>query len=412
MNNMNKYVLFVLGLIYNVTFDFMGTWRMPELFALLISISTLRFIVRLSNKTVVSFFVLLSIILLFKLCSYLINQSSFVDMSRGLAVIIFCMLSTAALMYFLRGNPSNIYWYLGGMILSIVLFSSAWFDFSAVLRNQNIFKSKYVGPLNYAVIILLFKSREYRLLVIIFGGILIVLFNIYFGARSNALIWLGTIISYTLIKINYSVQAKAVVFGLILIGSFQLYKGYVAFELSRKPIGGSNSVVQLSEIENKNNPILLLLRGRAEVIMLFDAFTDKPFFGHGSWGKDETGKYALKLSQLKGESDSDYKPGYIVAHSVILGYLAYGGIFVGLLIFGVYVILLRSAARLLKYRIINQQNISIILLYFISDTIWAFLFSPIGTLRTTFPIFSALILSLIIHVNFSEKNSLNINNDR
>tara|TARA_B110000908_G_C10253247_1_gene453559 strand:- start:2413 stop:3315 length:903 start_codon:yes stop_codon:yes gene_type:complete len=276
-------------------------------------------------------------------------------------------------------------------MLAKLFFGDTVLDFAELQSNSNFFKSRFIIFLNPLILLLAyyFYSRKKIgttcLIFIIYG-----LMCLGLDARSNSVVFL---ISGALLLIKASgvklTLLKITVPCLLLLGCFYLgYMFYVDSVLDGD-FGGANSQVQLALVSNRYNPFELLYYGRSEFVTLIAAGLDSPLFGHGSWAKDVDGKYALLTAALIG-SDVIGEDGFIRAHSIVMGYFAYAGIF-GLLsvsflflkLFGFAIKLYKSEYFIASLPIITALSI---------EMLWTFFFSPIGHLRSSFPLFASLII--------------------
>ncbi len=120
----------------------------------------------------------------------------------------------------------------------------------------------------------------------------------------------------------------------------------------------------------------IILGGRNELLISIEAFLDKPFFGHGSWAKDNSG-YREKLATLSymlgyAETDDlDTQHDLIPAHSYLMGALVWAGIAGGL--FWLY-----TLRWLIAEFIRNIQHLGIYYHIGTTSIIWDIIFSPFG----------------------------------
>jgi hypothetical protein len=120
----------------------------------------------------------------------------------------------------------------------------------------------------------------------------------------------------------------------------------------------------------------VLLGGRTEIFASISAFLDKPFLGHGSWAKDNSGYSDLMLAKLFNSgylesADVSYSSDLIPVHSYLMGAMVWSGIGGGLF----WLFLIRW---LLKSFV---ENINILGFYFYNgliSIIWSIMFSPFG----------------------------------
>lgn len=147
---------------------------------------------------------------------------------------------------------------------------------------------------------------------------------------------------------------------------------------------------QLKDSKNPFNPLEIIKYSRTDAWIAVAEFTDKPLWGFGSWADDPGLKYHLmmaKLTDSKINIDA-YNGGVVLpAHSVIFGKAAYNGIFVAIVTFFIIFFFVKRGFLLL-----NSNSIYMfIIMYFLYSLIWHSLFSPVGHLRDSFPLFFAFI---------------------
>lgn len=333
----------------------------------------------------------LTFLLVAQMVSDLMNQSAPADFLRGWAVIIFAIISTIYLVNYLYKNPNNVIYYLFALFLVRLIFGEGELDMSLTETDTNYFKIRFMGFLNPMVMLISYflfsksKKRSASLVFIIYG-----LFCISMDARSNSLIFLisGLLLYLKVARIKIT-RIKIIFFGILL--SVILYAGYVFYvnQVLYNNFGGTNARTQLYAISNPYNPFELLMRGRGEFLVLFQAGMDKPLFGHGSWGKDPGGKYA-RLSALLADTSIISDKNYIHAHSIIMGYWAYAGIFglvaISFLFYKTIIIFLKI------YKTSTLNTLHVILFPLSLGMFWSFLFSPIGHMRIEFPLFASLLI--------------------
>lgn len=342
-------------------------------------------------------FVLLFII---QVTSDLVNNVSFNDLMKGSAVIIFSIISIIFFINNFENNENGILYYFFGLFIIRLFFGHSEIDFSIIGNDTNYFKSRIVVFLNPLILFSIFcfalkGKHKLSLFVILIYSLLCV----YMDARSNGLIYF---ISFSLLSIkvlNLKIS-KSLFFVILIIVFCFIYGGYCfyIYEVLNSNIGGSNAINQISLMSNPYNPFKLIYYGRSEFFVLLQAGIDSPLFGHGSWAKDTNHKYELLQSMIMGRDITTN--GYISAHSILLGYFAYGGVGSLLCILYVFYKLFLSSFNI----IVNNKISPIIYVILVMsiDMVWAFLFSPIGALRTTFPPFAALIIMK------TYRNSMNV----
>ncbi len=357
----------------------------------LIALATLPFINvrKLLNQYKVLQVVLgsLTVLLLVQILSDIANNSSPSDYLRGWSLIIFSMISIIFLVKYLPKNTNNIVYYLFTLFLMRLIFGS---DLGMMEEDSNYFKVRFVGFLNPAMMLLgyfLYIKNKTKLASLSFLAFGVICMGM--DARSNGLIFIisGMLLYIKSTRIRLS-ATKIFIIGIVLSGV--LYAGYVYYvdQVLYHGLGGYNATSQLNKVSNPYNPFELLYYGRSEFVVLIQAGLDAPFFGYGSWGKDPGGQYALLTASLMDENV--HYSGYIRAHSIILGYFAYAGVAGLLTILFLFFKLFTHAWKIYKadFRIVTLPIIIVLSV----DLLWASLFSPIGALRTIFPLFASLII--------------------
>lgn len=328
-----------------------------------------------------------SILLISQMISDIVNKSIPQDYLRGWALIIFSVISLVFLINYLSKNSNNIIYYLFTLFLIYLFFGESVFNLKDA--DSNYFKTRFVGFLNPAIMLLsynFYKKEKQRAAAFTF--LIYALICLVFDARSNGLIFL---ISFLLLYIKtFRIQInRKKIFILSITLSFILYLGYIFYanQVVNQGFGGKNSQTQFSKVHNIYNPFELLLYGRTDFFVLLQAVFEKPIFGHGSWGKDTSGHYAELLSILSGDPLS-YELGFIPAHSIFLGIWAYAGILGFLATFYIFYKLFKMSYIIYK----SDSYILPIILALSIVMLWAYFFSPIALLRTSFPFFAAIII--------------------
>jgi O-antigen ligase len=302
------------------------------------------------------------------------------------------MFSTVFLVKNLSGNSNAVVYYLFAILVINLFFGEGDIDLSIWQENTNYFKARLVGFLNPAVILTgcyLFKIEQKKMVPVIF--ILYSVICFIFDARSNGLVFF---ISSALLYIKTSnIRLSGIkIVGLIFVLLTLSYTAYIFYvdQVLNHGLGGTNSKQQLGAATNPYNPFELLYYGRTDFFVLIEAIADKPFFGHGSWGKDPSSQYTN--AALLGTGDfGDSAPGYIKAHSVFLGTWAYAG-FVGFIAtLYMYVFVFKLIIKVYRSKL-NSIYLPLLIVTSV-EMLWAYFFSPIQVLRISFPFFAAVALT-------------------
>ena len=175
---------------------------------------------------------------------------------------------------------------------------------------------------------------------------------------------------------------------------YGLYIYYVNQVLSGNITSGNN--IQLFMCKNPYNPLELLLVGRSEAWVGWQAFMDKFWFGHGAWAYDSTGRYQRMMLEMHDElqtmSRSQMSLHYLIpSHSVLIGSGVTNGIFafIAMVCITLY-FLWKGISNFLwcngRYRLV--------LVFQVLNTIWSAMFSPQTHFRITLPVTFAIIFVL------------------
>ena len=235
-------------------------------------------------------------------------------------------------------------------------------------------------------------------------GILCGLFLLIGGARSGGSILLfASLFSMLFIRFKSFILIHlrvAVIGGLIFLYAIYL----VIAHLASTGVLTSGNFRQFNDLANPYNPIELLFKGRSEVFIAYDAFCDRPIWGHSLYSVDTELKYTqLNNGGYYGHSLSEFRSGKLVqipAHSVIVssamksGFLAFVSYF--------FLFLFKHTFRALSLLDINKYYL-LILVQMLSLPMFFWL-SPAGNLRLTYSECFAFVL--FVCNKFSYKYSL------
>jgi hypothetical protein len=343
------------------------------------------------------------IMLIFQVISDMVNNSDSHDYLRGWANIMMAVIVLNFLAkYLFKSFNVIIYFFLAEIIRFIIFKPPEGFDASDFSENIGVFKF-WIAPILNDIVLLVSvyilgrkksSNRDVLPLFITYGLLCIAL-----DYRSNGIFFIlaSLIIIFYKYLINYNRQKMlALLFGFLIIfqGLFILY----VKEVQEGEIGGEHSKIELKEVNYSYNPFNLLLIGRTDFFVAMIAIKDKPVFGFGSWAPDPTGKYlALSYELRKEDRDigalmkADFILHIIPAHSVLMGSWLNGGIGTFLPILFLFVLYLRRCFYLISKKDILYNKYFPILIFFMFNAFWTFLFSPLPAIKTTLPIMLAFV---------------------
>ena len=239
---------------------------------------------------------------------------------------------------------------------------------------------------------MIFKYKNFALLHSMLGIVLIVL-----GSRSSGGIALATgLVTYMFEHRVLTYNKKFIVMSLVLgcmIG-YAFYVYYVNRVLSGEITSGNSRQVFLCS--NPYNPLELLMAGRSEVWIGWQAFMDNFWFGHGAWAYDSTGRYQRMMLALHGElstfTRSQVSYHFLIpSHSVLIGSGMMNGVFAFLSMGVIVVYFLRKGVLSFIH---CDDRYKLVLVNSVISLFWTALFSPQSHFRLTMPVAFAIIFVL------------------
>ena len=239
---------------------------------------------------------------------------------------------------------------------------------------------------------LVFKNKRFMVVISIFVGCMLIVL----GARNSGLTFILAAFFYYCSFSKFLKKRLKIFLVLTLLLGYGGYAFYVNKVLSGQIVSGNND--QILQLKNPYNPLSLIIYGRPEVYVEIMATIDSPLYGYSTHPLDTTGKYRALSRQIK----SGY---YVViptpnatipGHSIIFDIGLFYGIF-ALLIFVRVVI--RILSMMFKYIMHGDKDSRFLVSFFFAFLLWNLLFSPIGHLKWTIPIYFAAFLSLYYQNN-------------
>ena len=331
------------------------------------------------------------------------NNSEINNELRGWANILMSILVLTFLTKYLYKSSTLIISFLTAQIFSILIFNFS--EYSFYPSENASFKFFLVPMLNNIVLIIAWmlncRNNNSTNVRIVWLFILYGLFCVFFDFRSNGVFMILTGILYYKRNLFYNLNIGKLMKILVLFCLIvQVIFSVFVFQILSGKIENHRTKMQLELLDNPYNLLSLMVVGRAETFIAIEAIKDKPILGHGSWAPDPNGKYnyLLAVSQ-KVEKSFDQKydqstQGFIPSHSVLLGAWMTAGI-VGFLAIGFILILfIKSSLQILKIPSDLTKVFIPIVIFFMLNGIWNFLFSPLAHLRQTLPIMIAFIIIL------------------
>jgi hypothetical protein len=390
-------LLFEVG--FGITFNLIGTISLSELFLLFTSFlfvkKRLFSIYPELRKLAFLYIGLLSA----QIISEIIVGNELNNALKGIAVTIVSFFHFIFLFRFFIQDRKYIVYALAGFIIRALLFSKEEGTIEEVISGENAYFLKFylVNLITNPLLILsVFAIRKKRMsLVIIFVGSLLVIL----GARSSGLGFILTgSIAYLVLKYKTINRKQFIKISVIVaIVGYGLYTIYVNQVLLGKITSGNSW--QITLMENPYNPMGLLMMGRTEIFVGWEAFMDEFLFGHGAWAVDRVGKYNALMFVFRNNESADINSNIIPAHSVLIGSGMYNGIFAFLFMFMILYFILKKGFIAIS----NKDPYLIVIISFIISILWHGLFSPTSHFRSSFPLYFAAILASYLIKNTSNE---------
>lgn len=342
------------------------------------------------------------LLLCFQILSEIIIGNDWQNALKGLAITIVSYLHFIFLVFYLSQQKSLILILLISQILRVVMSGSVVEEQSVedLLEGEaSAYLKFYIAPLItwiFLAISVIYKYKNFSVLFSILGVVFIVL-----GARSSGGIALSAgIITYILEHRLFVYNKKVIALSMFLVCiiGYIFYAYYVNQVLAGKITSGNNQ--QLFLCNNPYNPLELLMAGRSEAWVGWQAFMDKFWFGHGAWPYDSTGKYQRLMLAMHNElatvSKNQISFHYLIpSHSVLIGSGMMNGIFAFLTM--AYIVIFFLWKGLCSF-IECENKYKLILVYLVLDLSWTALFSPQSHFRLTMPINFAIIFIMYLSI--------------
>ena len=402
-----KFLILLFELGFFIKFNLVGEISISELYLIFTATFFLKKInwsrykeLKTINKLYVTLF-----------CSQIISElfvSNGLDSSlKGLAITVVSYLHFMFLYRYLIKDKSLILVLIFSVILGKIFFGTDIADASAdeLLEGQAATYLKfYIAPLIIQILLLisLLSTNKYISFLFVFTGLLFVIL----GARSSGvMVFLTGLVSYMIEHKTIVRNKTALLMSLIvvIIVGYWGYTIYVDKVLAGEITSGNSS--QLLDCENPYNPFELLKRGRTEAWVGWQAFLDKPLFGHGAWAYDYSGKYVRMMSDIRSQEFKGFNQNtsYLVpAHSVLIGTAMMNGVFAFVCMLSLVVFFVKNALKSIKY--VDKRYIIISISYFFS-LLWTMMFSPSSHFRLSMPVFMSVLFVMYLTSDKSFKQT-------
>ena len=377
-----KLLLLSIGFFANFPVQFVGVLRLGEIIGLLYILFHLPSLTRLIslNRHIKYYTLLTAFWLILAFMSSVINDTSNLDIQKGLANIIFLYTTFIAFFMLFEKNLSLILYFLITYAIGSLFFSpysyaiGSVLDISTEISNGtfgnafDIFVVPVIMPLLMVILILIPRKSFWIILLTLSFGLI----SIYFDAKSVGFVFILTALVYFLKTVNYRLSTYTIYLYLLIFPFIFLP---VLSSLIANNLLGSASSGQLSEIvENtdKYNPFTFF--GRSHTIVGILAVADQPLWGHG-FNKQDPGYFQLAISMGFLPLNSYYRFNDIPSHSILIGTMIQGGVLSSLIWFYCFSVTVKALSTMFEVKK-NPFSIFICIAFFL--IFWNILFSAIA----------------------------------
>lgn len=398
-------LLFELG--WGVKFNIVGVISLSELFLLVfVPLFILPKMKWGKAKDLMKITIAYVVLLCFQVFSEYMVGNDLQSALKGLAITVVSYFHFMFLVYYLSKSKWLILVLVVSRVVNMLVFGSIIEKESVedlVQGEAAAYLKFYVAPLVILVFLavsIIYRYKYFSLLFSLLGVVLVLL-----GARSaGTLSLLSGLVAYMLEHrvFTYNKKTLTMSVAIVFVLGYTFYAYYVSRVLSGEITSGNSSQVFLCN--NPYNPLELLMAGRAEAWVGWQAFMDKFWFGHGAWAYDTTGHYQRLMLHLHDEvaalSRDQISYHYLIpSHSVLVGSGMMNGVF-ALLAMGYIVFYFLWEG--LRCFVGCENRYKLVLVYFVFELFWTTLFSPQSHFRTTMPMFFAIIFILYLSTRNNE----------
>ena len=323
-----------------------------------------------------------ALLLCFQILSEFVVGNDLSSAMKGLAITVVSYFHFIFLLFYLSKQKALILVLVISQVAKYLLFGTAIEEQTVedVLAGEAAAYLKfYVAPLVTLVFLAVSMIYRHKLFPLVFSIMGIVF--IFFGARSSGgMALLAGLVTYMLENRLFTFNKKVIILSTVILCVivYTFYAYYVNHVLSGEITSGNNQQIFLCK--NPYNPLELLLAGRSEAWVGWQAFLDKFWFGHGAWSYDST----VHRSQISFH--------YLIpSHSVLIGSGMMNGVFAFLTMgYIVLYFLWKGLRSFLKC----ENRYKLVLVFYVFNLFWTALFSPQSHFRLTMPVAFAIIFVL------------------
>lgn len=399
MSLSNALILLLFELGFGIKFNLIGVISVSELFLLLyvplFVLPKVRWHEAASLKHITVAYVLL---LTAQIVSEFMVGNSLQNSLKGLAITVVSYLHFMFLVFFLSRQKALIIVLIMAQVVRNLVFGTSVEEQSVeeMLQGQGATYLKfYVAPLlisAFLAVSAIYVRKSLPIMFALMGAVFILL-----GARSSGGMALTAgLLTFMLEHRTLTLNKKVMLLSLaaLCVAAYSFYAYYVSQVLSGNITSGNSW--QLFLCKNPYNPLELLLVGRSEAWVGWQAFMDEFWFGHGAWAYDSTGRYQRMMLEMHDElqtmTRSQMSLHFLIpSHSVLIGSGMMNGIFAFI---AMAYIIVYFAWKSIGIFVRCDKGYKLLLIFKTFEMCMMAIFSPQSHFRLTLPVTFAIIFVL------------------
>ena len=358
---------------------------------------------------------LLGLWLIAAIISDVVNGTSMANAMRGTAAIIFFGLHLFVFFVLIDGQKERYIPAIIGTAFAVLL---QWATDSSEFWSESLADTPWKMGGGFAVTILflvalgkLVKTNRMK------GRVLLLLapIHLYLNARS---LFLTTALAGFVSVFQLRVASKKT---RIMLTVGVLVSFFVVFPLATSIYGSLNEAGVFGEeardkylMQTAGGKVNILIAGRSESILSFNAISDAPFFGHGSWAESRQ-YYYMYLAHLEAVGKDvnwdvvNAKERFLIpSHSMLFGSWVYHGIVGG--IFWLFILYITLKALGLSIGTADTRQLTPLELMVLFALLWDIFFSPFGQARRCIEAVYIAVACIILAESERKKMNKNVTN--
>lgn len=389
-----KYTFFFANFFSGYYINLIGMISLTEIFILLKSPSIIVSVIRNKNQVIKFVSKLYLLLLIVQIISEIIIGNDFINATKGIMVTIMSFLLIIFYYNILKNDLILIKYAPLASIFSLLFFGD---QFNYFETGASTYFKFYLAPILVSIFLYLIMTTKIKLTKLISViSLVLSLILIIGGARSVGFSLLLSSFIFILYYRFKLISKVRVYFGLlILIIVFQVFYAYIYIpNVINGNWGSEQNKTQLQNINYSSNSLSLILAARYDFFVSWEAFMDKPLWGHGAWAEDKDLKYFYLNNKYKDYSFYEREivdMKLIPVHSVVVGMGTQHGILKFIVFLVLFIFMYKIALKSLSKNLPPSYNF--FLIYLIISSFQHLLFGPPAILKSTGSIAFAIFIA-------------------